>query len=270
MSELNFANIIEQNENLKPLMDAVTAILEIPDAALENNSGIAEELKKVINSSFDDNLREESIKAVIDEFKAQGMTRLQVRETVADNRAGLEGFIDSLSPSPKKREIIESMFSVFYDIFNEVDQRYLAYDIELPIMLEEGAQVPTYAHDSDVAADLYAAEDIIIKPHTYGNMVRTGVHIGLPEGWVAFILPRSSIGFKTPLRLSNSMGVIDSGYRGPLGVLYDNTSDSEYVITAGDRIAQLLVRPSYRFKAKIVDSLDVTDRNEGGFGSTGN
>lgn len=268
MSELNFANIVEQNENLKPLMDAITAILSIPDAALDNTE-VGEDLKRVIKDSFDENLREETIKTIIDEFKAQGMTRLQVRETVADNRAGLEGFIDSLEPSPKKREIIESMFSVFYDIFNEVGQRYLAYDIELPIMLEDGAQVPTYAHDGDAAADLYAAEDIIIKPHTFGTMVRTGVHIGLPEGWVAFILPRSSMGFKTPLRLSNSMGVIDSGYRGPLGVLYDNTSDSEYVITAGDRIAQLLIRPSYRFKANIVKNLDSTDRGETGFGDSG-
>ena len=59
------------------------------------------------------------------------------------------------------------------------------------------------------------------------------------------------------------------GYRGPLGVLYDNISDSDYTINAGDRIAQLLVMPSYRFRAEKVDILDNTDRGQGGFGSSG-
>ena len=83
------------------------------------------------------------------------------------------------------------------------------------------------------------------------------------------IFPRSSIGAKTPFRLSNSVGIIDSGYRGDLGVLYDNTSDADSYIHKGDRIAQLLVMPSYRFQAKVVDSLEDSDRGEGGFGSTG-
>jgi dUTP pyrophosphatase len=112
-------------------------------------------------------------------------------------------------------------------------------------------------------------EDITLDKHTNGNKIRTGVRIQLPEGWLAMILPRSSIGAKTPLRLSNSVGLIDSGYRGELGVLYDNTSDKPYDIHAGDRIAQLLVMPSYRFKAQVVDSLEDTDRGTGGFGSTG-
>ena len=89
------------------------------------------------------------------------------------------------------------------------------------------------------------------------------------EGWLAMILPRSSMGVKTPLRLSNSVGLIDSGYRGELGVIYDNTSDNDYQISAGDRIAQLLVMPSYRFKAQVVDVLVDSDRGEGGFGSSG-
>ena len=74
---------------------------------------------------------------------------------------------------------------------------------------------------------------------------------------------------ETPLRLSNSVGLIDSGYRGELGVLYDNTSDEPYTVNAGDRIAQLLVMPSYRFQAKVVDILADSDRGEGGFGSSG-
>jgi dUTP pyrophosphatase len=113
-------------------------------------------------------------------------------------------------------------------------------------------------------------EDTTLEPCSIGNKIRTGVKIQLPEGWLALIIPRSSIGAKTPLRLSNSVGLIDSGYRGELGILYDNIGDDEYVIHAGDRIAQLLVMPSYRFQAKVVDILADSDRGEGGFGSSGN
>ena len=113
-------------------------------------------------------------------------------------------------------------------------------------------------------------ETVIVQGNTAGNKIRTGVKIQLPEGWLALIIPRSSIGAKTPLRLSNSVGLIDSGYRGELGVLYDNISDSPYAINAGDRIAQLLVMPSYRFKPEVVETLEDSDRGEGGFGSSGN
>ena len=148
-------------------------------------------------------------------------------------------------------------------------EKYHSYSIELPIKLEDGAQVPTYAHDTDAAADIYALDDTLIQANTFSNKLRTGVSIQLPEGWLALILPRSSIGAKTPLRLSNSVGLIDSGYRGELGVLYDNTSDNDVKIKKGDRIAQLLVMPSYRFKAQKVDILGASDRGIQGFGSTG-
>ena len=157
------------------------------------------------------------------------------------------------------------------NIFDEAVDKYHSYAIELPMTVDKaiGAKEPTYAHDTDAAADLYAPADQIVPAHSYGNMIKTGVKIQLPEGWLAMILPRSSMGTKTPLRLSNSVGLIDSGYRGELGILYDNTSNEDYQITAGDRIAQLLVMPSYRFKAKVVDILADSDRGEGGFGASG-
>ena len=163
--------------------------------------------------------------------------------------------------------IVEKIFN----IFDEAAAKYHSYSIELPMTVdtEAGAQVPSYAHETDAAADLYAMETTVIQGNTLGNKIRTGVKIQLPEGWLAFILPRSSIGAKTPLRLSNSVGLIDSGYRGELGILYDNISDTPYTINAGDRIAQLLVMPSYRFQAKVVDILADSDRGEGGFGASG-
>ena len=95
------------------------------------------------------------------------------------------------------------------------------------------------------------------------------MHIALPENWVMMIDPRSSIGLKSGLRLSNSIGIIDEDYRGEIGILYDNLSDSDYEIKAGDRIAQCWVQPVYRFKPVEVVTLPETERGEGGFGSTG-
>ena len=170
-----------------------------------------------------------------------------------------------------KKILVDSIVNKLDDIFNTALEKFHSYAIELPMTVDKagGAQVPTYAHETDAAADLYAMETTVVEGNTLGNKIRTGVKIQLPEGWLAFILPRSSIGAKTPLRLSNSVGLIDSGYRGELGVLYDNISDTPYTINAGDRIAQLLVMPSYRFQAKVVDILADSDRGEGGFGASG-
>ena len=139
-------------------------------------------------------------------------------------------------------------------------------------MLEEGAQTPTYAHETDACADVYAIEDTVVGAHTLSNKIHTGVHVALPENWEIGLLPRSSIGSKTGLRLSNSRGVIDQTYRNELIILYDNISDSDYEIKAGDRIAQMYPKPTYRFKPNVITKEEFEaiegDRN-GGLGSTG-
>jgi len=168
-----------------------------------------------------------------------------------------------------KRILLEKIVKVLNDLMDEAVRQYNMADFTMNIKLENGAHEPTYAHETDAAADLYALETVTVKAHTIGNKIRSGVSIALPEHWMALIIPRSSIGAKTPLRLSNSVGLIDSGYRGELGILYDNISDSDFTINAGDRIAQLLVLPAHQFKANIVDTLDETERGNGGFGSTG-
>lgn len=269
MSEtmMNLTEMMENNENLKPFSEMIDAVMEIPDEALTEQTiqGIGDMLK----ASFTDDTINDSVKEICDNFRNAGATRAAVRQQLTESKNGLAMLIDELKPSDGKRKLLQNVFEVFYTVFNKVIERYLAYDIELPIKLDNGAKMPAYAYDYDAAADLSSLNEVVVLPHTYGNMIHTGVYLGLPEGWAAFILPRSSIGAKTPLRLSNSQGVIDSGYRGELCVLFDNISDSPYTINAGDRIAQLLIRPSYRFIAHQVNTLDETDRGEGGFGSSG-
>lgn len=268
MSELiNFNDLLENNEAIKPFVDMITQIMEIPEDSLTDTT--IESILGAINGAFTPSIKETIILEAVKGYEAQGYTILNIEDQVKESKEALAALIDELNPSNKKRQLLTGAFNIFYEIFDKVVERYHKYNIELPVFLEEGAQIPTYAHEGDAAADLYAAETVTIPGLSFGNMIRTGVHIALPKRWVAYIVPRSSIGAKTPLRLSNSVGVIDSGYRGPLGVLYDNISDSDYTINAGDRIAQLIVMPSYNFKAKQVEALDETERGEGGFGSSG-
>lgn len=259
--------IIENNEELAPLVEAVNMILDLPDENL--NDSMVESINNMLNVSITPEMRETAIKTMTDSYRKEGYTRAQVQEIVASAKRDFASYADSLNPSPYKRQMIDNFFNVFYGLFDESYDRYMRYDITLNIQLDAGAQVPTYAHASDAAADLYALEDMVLPAHSLSNRVHTGVHIQLPEGWMAMIFPRSSIGAKTGLRLSNSAGIIDQGYLGELGVLYDNLSDSDYTIHAGDRVAQMMILPSYRFKANVVDELVETDRGGAGFGSTG-
>lgn len=242
--------------------------------ALDNDHLTDEVLKTILDNldtQFSPTVVAQSINQIVSNFEDQGLTKVEAREaanalieTIKEMIYGDQVYVGN------KKILIETILDKTFSLFNEAVEKYHSYAIELPITVDTaaGAKVPTYAHETDAAADLYAMTDQVIGRNSYGNMIKTGVKIQLPEGWLAMILPRSSMGVKTPLRLSNSVGLIDSGYRGELGVIYDNTSDEDYHIAAGDRIAQLLVMPSYRFQAKVVDILADSDRGEGGFGST--
>ena len=257
----------EENENLKPLAELIDQIMEMPDDALNDNS--AKIIGGVISGAFTEEIEKAAIDSIVNNFEGLQFTKEQAAEIIANVEAEFVNLVDSLNPSVYKRQILNDLINEFNKIFDGAVEKYHNYNINLLIKLDDGAQIPTYAHDTDACADLYSADDMVIPAHSFHNMVRTGVHIALPEGWMAMIFPRSSIGSKTELRLSNSVGIIDSDYRGQLGVLYDNLSDSAYTIKTGDRVAQMLVMPSYRFKATVVDNLPETARGEGGFGSTG-
>ena len=237
-----------QDPNIKEFVNSVNSLKDMDEDLFTDESVI--EIINNINQSFSKEQMNQAVNQIIQNLENQNTSRVDAQLYVA----AIKDFVNQI---------------VYGDTIIVGNKRKVIDAIELPIQLEEGAHVPTYAHVTDAAADLYALETTILEGNSLGNKIRTGVKIQLPEGWVAMIFPRSSIGAKTALRLSNSAGIIDSSYRGELGVLYDNISDTPHAINAGDRIAQLLVMPSYRFKANIVDSLEDSDRGEGGFGSTG-
>ena len=129
--------------------------------------------------------------------------------------------------------------------------------------------VPAFAHPGDAGADLIAAEGVRLEPGQRA-LVGTGVRIALPEGYAAFVMPRSGLAAKHGVTVVNAPGTVDAGYRGEIKVALLNTDRTEaYEVSAGDRIAQLgvLATPPVRFLP--VDELPASVRGEGGFGSTG-
>ena len=255
---------------LDTLIQAIKSLVEVDDEAF------TEEMMKTITDNIDEQfspaLISQSINQIIKNLEDQNLTKAEAKNSVAELSELIKNQVyGEIQITGNKKVLVDSVLNRLFNIFDEAVDKYHSYAIELPMTVDTagGAKVPTYAHETDAAADLYAMEDVELKEHSLGNKIRTGVKIQLPEGWLALIIPRSSMGTKTPLRLSNSVGLIDSGYRGELGVLYDNIGDEPYVINAGDRIAQLLVMPSYRFQAKVVDILATSDRGETGFGDSG-
>ena len=136
-------------------------------------------------------------------------------------------------------------------------------------VLITGERVPTYAHAGDAGADLHAAESVVLAPGERAT-VGTGVAIALPDGFAAFVVPRSGLAFKHGITIVNAPGTVDAGYRGEVKVALLNTDAREaYTIEAGDRIAQLVVMPVCRARFVEVEQLPGSLRGEGGFGSTG-
>ena len=138
-------------------------------------------------------------------------------------------------------------------------------------VLDARAKVPAYATPGAAAADLCAVLD---APLTVAPMQRvlvpTGLAIELPGAHsVALVYARSGLSIKHGLCMANGVGVIDSDYRGEIGVGLVNLGDSPYTVRPGDRIAQLMVTPVVRPTVVPVSELDETDRGAGGFGSTG-
>ena len=175
--------------------------------------------------------------------------------------------------------------------------------MEIEVFVEicrEDAVLPSYAKPGDAGMDVCAADNVLIEPGET-VIVPTGLKLAIPDGYEIQVRPRSGLSYKTPLRISNSPGTIDSGYRDELGIIMTNTSQmmhenrpsapfgspaphmdgiltisntgnkpGVYKINKGDRIAQIVLQEVPRMKLTVVDSVSgIGEDRGGGFGSTG-
>jgi len=135
--------------------------------------------------------------------------------------------------------------------------------------LDNDAVIPTYAKPGDAGADLYSISDLVLAPGERA-LVRTGLAIALPNGYVGLVHPRSGLGLKNGISVVNTPGTIDAGYRGEIGVVLINHDLHEsFQVKKGDRIAQLVIQKVENADFKLVNQLPESERATGGYGSTG-
>lgn len=144
--------------------------------------------------------------------------------------------------------------------------RDVAHSVEVLIVAD---RVPAYSHPGDAGADLTAAVAVELAPGERAT-VPTGVAIALPDGYVAFVVPRSGLASRHGITIVNSPGTVDAGYRGEISVTLLNTDSSvSYSVAVGDRIAQLVIMPVTKARFIPVEILPGSRRGDSGFGSTG-
>ncbi len=130
------------------------------------------------------------------------------------------------------------------------------------------AKTPTYAHKGDSGVDLYAAEDCLLKP-LERKLIGTGIKIAIPYGYEAQIRPKSGLALQHGISHANSVGTIDSSYRGEIKIPMINLGNKPYKIEKGKKIAQMVFAKVEEAVFIQVNQLGETTRNENGFGSTG-
>ena len=142
--------------------------------------------------------------------------------------------------------------------------------MEVKIVNKSPFKLPEYATIHSAGMDMRAnlTENIVIQP-LQREMVPTGIHIQLPDGYEAQIRPRSGLAAKHGIGIVNSPGTIDADYRGEIKIILVNLSNEPFTLNPGERVAQMVIAKYEKAVWKECDSLDESERGEGGFGSTG-
>ncbi len=142
--------------------------------------------------------------------------------------------------------------------------------VEIRVVNKGRQPLPAYATKQSAGLDLRADidEDVILQP-MQRQLIPTGLHIALPEGYEAQVRPRSGLALKHGVTVLNTPGTIDADYRGEIGVVLVNLSQDPFTVHPGERVAQLVVARYEQADLVSVDVLDETERGEGGYGHTG-
>lgn len=262
-------------------MDILQQLLTAFDDLFEMEDSELEAAMPVIAEKLSETFTGPAMDAQIDDYFRQcdlmGYTLEHYKEDLETGRAALYQVMtdikDKYAESQIKAELVDMVYSLIESFYVVIALRVANRDkINIGIeIVHPDARIPTYAHEGDQGADIYAVEDAVIEPHTFGNMIPTGLKMMIPNGWAVAIRPRSGMSRTTPLRISNSPATIDQQYRGEVKILFDNFSDKPVEIKAGDRIAQFIIEKNYRGDYVQVDTVEPdTERGEGGFGSSGN
>lgn len=266
-------------------LEAFASILALPDEEFKTLSGIIlDELNKSLNNPNDRLLLAQS-------FNAQGITSDEVIANFKELATQIDSIGDDVLPQAK-RDFVKQIVGLMVNAIAEtegISKRIIQIPIEL---CHPNAKIPAYAKPGDAGMDIYALEDFEVAPGER-KIIKTGLKIAIPRGYELQVRPRSGTSVKTALRVANTPGTIDSGYRDEIGVIieniepkikdigYDFDDNGRPIITSilhgsvfnvgkGERFAQLVLNevPSAAFYP--VDSVaQIGENRGGGFGSTG-
>ena len=266
-------------------LEAFASVLALPDEEFKTLSGIIlDELNKSLNNPNDRLLLAQS-------FNAQGITSDEVIANFKELATQIDSIKDDVLPQAK-RDFVKQIVGLMVNAIAEtegISKRIIQIPIEL---CHPNAKIPAYAKPGDAGMDIYALEDFEVAPGER-KIIKTGLKVAIPRGYELQVRPRSGTSVKTALRVANTPGTIDSGYRDEIGVIIENIEpeikDIGYVfdnngniiiksilrgsvfnVGKGERFAQLVLNevPSAAFYP--VDSVaQIGENRGGGFGSTG-
>ncbi|MCA1025232.1 dUTP diphosphatase [Cytobacillus kochii] len=135
-------------------------------------------------------------------------------------------------------------------------------------LIHNDAKMPYRANEGDAGLDLFSVEDVII-PSGQSALISTGIQMELPKGTEAQVRPRSGLALKHSVTVLNSPGTIDEGYRGEVKIILINHGKEEFRVEKQMRIAQMVIAPVFQVELAQVSDLTQSERNSGGFGSSG-
>lgn len=269
-------------------LDILTMILTVPDEAFDT---ISQEMLVRLTSELDD---PDNVYNIYREMQVSGLKPGDLLDELGRAIVGLEDDeIDDELLTPKKKDFMKHFISVFYNKLSHT----MAHQMEKVMVgiqrLNDDVKKPAYAHVGDAGLDIYATEEIEIKPGET-KLLKTGFKVDIPSGYELQVRNKSGVALKTKLRLANAVGTIDSNYKEEVGVIIENIepqiakltldhndngeviiTDYEYgksyFIEKGQKIAQLVLNavPVVIWQEK--DEINRIDNNRtGGYGSTGN
>ena len=284
-----FGNIINNSVNMVDSetdfgLTAIAGIMSLPDdlfdiiseqfiIELNNQLRSDENRKELLKIADTNNIKIEDIPKFLDEM--------------------YKSIDDAFKDFPENRKIF--LKRIMSDIFNSIvdfnDE--LTSSILIPIeFCNKNARMPIYAHETDAGLDIYSTEDINIRPGET-ILIKTGLKVAIPVGYELQVRPKSGISLKTKLRVANTPGTIDSGYRDEIGIIIENIEQpiqdisyhfdnnnkividsilhgKTYSIEKGQKIAQLVLNKISKANFVLVDTVNKIEGDRGGgFGSTG-
>lgn len=266
-------------------LEAFASVLALPDEEFKTLSGIIlDELNKSLNNPNDRLLLAQS-------FNAQGITSDEVIANFKELAIQIDSIKDDILPQAK-RDFVKQIVGLMVNAIAEtegISKRIIQIPIEL---CHPNAKIPAYAKPGDAGMDIYALEDFEVAPGER-KIIKTGLKVAIPRGYELQVRPRSGTSVKTALRVANTPGTIDSGYRDEIGVIIENIEPkikdigydfddngniiiksilygSVFNVEKGERFAQLVLNevPSAAFYP-VESVAQIGENRGGGFGSTG-